>query len=79
MQTGNDFIAAECHAATAETDNIGVGRMGADCYAVLCRQRQRFAHRQGITRMEATRDTRLVDKGHHGSIMPHVPVAIAFA
>ena len=79
MQVSNDCIAAECHTAPPKADHVWIGRMGTYRNAVTCCQRQRVAHSRGVTSMEATSDTGLIDMGHDCGIMAHIPVAITFA
>ena len=79
VQAGDDFLGAEAHAAAAEADQVGIGRMGADTDAVAGGQRQGPAQGHRVAAVKATGDVGLVDMGHHLFVQAHGPAAIALA
>ncbi len=73
------FLRGTGHRAAAKTDQIRVGRVGADTHAVLHRQRDGAAHGGRVGGVKAAGDVGAVHMRHHGLVHAHGPGAEAFA
>ena len=79
MHKRENLISGAVHRTPSETDQVGVGRVGASHDAMLFCQRQGLLHYQWITTVETAGDISLVDVRHDLVIAPHCPRAVTFA
>ncbi len=73
------FFRGAGHGTAAEADQVGVGRVGSDAYAMGHRQGDGAAHGDRVRCVEAAGDVGAIDEGHYLGIKAHAPGAEAFA